>query len=81
MKKITAILLFSAILSVPTPVLASAAESLEACKIQWRHKYMSIGPVLSCPQEHSGKAQKTPPVSSHEGMNDASRIRKLTLFL
>lgn len=62
MQKITAILLFSAILSVPTPVLASAAEILDACKIQWRHKYMSIGPVLSCPQEHSGEAQKPLPL-------------------
>ncbi|WP_176603506.1 hypothetical protein [Candidatus Regiella insecticola] len=47
MQKITAILLFSAILSVPIPVLASAAEILEAYKIQWKHKYMGIGPVLS----------------------------------
>ncbi|WP_339057260.1 hypothetical protein [Candidatus Regiella endosymbiont of Tuberolachnus salignus] len=81
MQKITAILLFSTMLSVPTPVLASAAESLEACKIQWRHKYMSIGSVLSCLQEQQAEAQKTPPFSSQEKMDEAYRMRKLTLFL
>lgn len=63
MQKITAILLFSAILSVPIPVLASASEILEACKIQWKHKYMGIGPVFILP-----------PRTQREGTKNCSRF-------